>query len=487
MEPAEKQLILPASKKIAVYYRSPQPVSDFFPVPTDKHYRFRHRFGLEANELKEYVNFPSMGGTEAPDWGRRSDRLLFRGPYEAIWDRGNKGPPFQFGGPMVMSKVWLYFPDLDQKLGPSPDNAPHFYQGPAIPHFPGLELFVRASDYRNTLSDDEVIRLHDIDPLYVEDLTSYGPTAWERFKPTHKTADFGQLIVEARDLTRLLHFKFKSVKDLGSNHLNVEFGWKPLISDLKKMLQMYDTLHKVIAQLIRDNNRGIRRKGVIGNSTDSSGPTVVKTGRSEKLLYPSAYSGTPNWLERLPDGEGLYTPYSVCLLDPNQGGNSDPYELEMTESVETTEQIRFSGRFRYYIEDPRDPDWYWRAIRETLGLTPNFSLLWEVIPWSWLIDWFSNIGDVLSNAEDRVVDRLTADYAFIIGEKHITKTYKVRAQWDPSEGSPTQVRDFIVQRHQVLKVRREASPYGFGLTIGDLSYRQFGILAALALQRSKLS
>lgn len=486
-------------KKVGVFYRSPEPISEIFPVPTHKHYRFRHRVGLFDKRFLQTVNFrhPFRADPEVSDaypiYPLGKDRILKLGPFEAIWDRGNKGPPYKFGGVLIKSTAWIELVNPIRCYGDSGPNS-NTYQGAFIPRFPGLEAFLEASDYDyKSVTRATASLIHDIDSDDIQSLEAYGPTAWNRYKPTKPLADFGQMLGEARDLTRLLHFRFKSLKDAGGNHLNVEFGWKPFISDLKKLLKMFDILVKAVAQLVRDNNRGVRRKGPVESQTWTEGPTLIKTGLYPEVLYPSAFEdpykhGTEG--SSSPRNLSEYFPYPTAFLPASHGGYADDWwKLDLYQSEEYSDTIRFSGRFRYYIEDVRDTDWWFRVQRELLGLTPNFSLIWELMPWSWLIDWFTNVGDVISNAEDRVVDKLTADYAYLVREKRRITTYTVRLipsrTWFGEDG-PRNPEDCTVRVYRNLTVRREASPYGFGLTIGDLSYRRMGILAALALQRSKL-
>jgi hypothetical protein len=43
-----------------------------------------------------------------------------------------------------------------------------------------------------------------------------------------------------------------------------------------------------------------------------------------------------------------------------------------------------------------DEELYKLAVRLVYGLDISFASLWEAMPWTWLIDWFSNVGDIIN-------------------------------------------------------------------------------------------
>jgi len=42
------------------------------------------------------------------------------------------------------------------------------------------------------------------------------------------------------------------------------------------------------------------------------------------------------------------------------------------------------------------------AFISALGIQPSIHSLWQLIPWSWLIDWFTNLGDILAQTRNRI-------------------------------------------------------------------------------------
>jgi hypothetical protein len=111
-----------------------------------------------------------------------------------------------------------------------------------------------------------------------------------------------------------------------------------------------------------------------------------------------------------------------------------------------------------------------------VDLTP--STVWELQPWSWAIDWFSNTGDLMKNISLLGSDGMVLQYGYICSSNKVETDYHT----EPFQlGSKTyQGHLNIVQK--TLK-RRQATPYGFGFNMATLTARQEAILAALALSR----
>jgi len=118
-------------------------------------------------------------------------------------------------------------------------------------------------------------------------------------------------------------------------------------------------------------------------------------------------------------------------------------------------------------------------------------LLYSVLPWSWLVDWFANVGDILDNMSSNAVDNETLTNAYSMRTVEDLETVDIRVSWDdydqPSSGFP-ELAVFIpggsdtysASFRKTNKLRYQASPFGFGLKFGDFTRRQLAILAALS-------
>lgn len=111
------------------------------------------------------------------------------------------------------------------------------------------------------------------------------------------------------------------------------------------------------------------------------------------------------------------------------------------------------------------------ALFSGLGITPR--VVWDALPWSWLIDYFFNIGEILSNLYGEVVDRQLSTRAYLMQESNVTYT---------RSGSDGYLHAQIA-RKVITKVRRKVDPYGVAID-QDLSIKQTMILAALGISRT---
>jgi hypothetical protein len=120
-------------------------------------------------------------------------------------------------------------------------------------------------------------------------------------------------------------------------------------------------------------------------------------------------------------------------------------------------------------------------------ITP--STLWELAPWSWLVDWNLRIGDTIRANELNANDLLIMHYGYAMEHTVYTTNMSWRATGpltgtNPSfSGVPTRGGYFATTEY---KRRIRANPYGFrtGGT-GNLTGGQTAILGALGLTKLK--
>ena len=292
------------------------------------------------------------------------------------------------------------------------------------------------------------------------DAFSYGATAWNRMRPGTTEFSAVNFLRELGDIPTLpyrLFNRLRTIRAAGSEYLNVQFGWLPFLSDLRKFYQTYRKVDKLLAQMVRDNGRGIHRHREIANSTSS---TVVNTGGAQP--FNGWYNSPPFWT----------------------GGTGS-----VAKTTQITERVWSCGNFTYYIPDIGSSQWTRRAKNVLFGVNVTPEALWNAIPWTWLLDWGSNIGDVMSNMSPSAVGDVTANYAFVMRTRSIVTTYEGSA-WASGRGSKggityiPEVSVYMQASDEALyKTRVVASPFGFGVHFSDLSARQLGIAAALGISR----
>jgi len=288
-------------------------------------------------------------------------------------------------------------------------------------------------------------------------LDAAGATAVARCKPTNSVADASVFLGETlrEGLPHLIGSQFwkertHAARKAGREYLNFQFGWQPLISDIRKFAYAVQHADAVLAQYERDAGKVVRRRYHFPTQR-----TITET---------KVATGSPPW-------------------GPN---NTDFYATSLGDVIRIRETIQrrwFSGAFTYYL--PRGNDYRSKMIRDALearkllgtSLTPD--TLWNLAPWSWAVDWFSNTGDVISNLTDWSMSGLVMHYGYVM-EHTITKdSYSLTKPGLKAPNVSAAPVFFITE----TKKRRQANPFGFGLNWGGLSPFQLSILAALGISK----
>jgi hypothetical protein len=242
------------------------------------------------------------------------------------------------------------------------------------------------------------------------------------------------------------------VQDIGGEFLNYQFGIAPIISDVRKATQSLLNASALIRQFERDNGRYVRRRFRF--------PITVSTDE-----------------RRMDQGfNGALLGYTKGIFDANQA-------RQYLRRVNRTErELWFSGCYSYYFPTPKGLtgklEEFERRANHLLGTRLNPEALWQLSPWSWLIDWYGTIGDTISNADRLSGDELVIRWGYLM--VHTTSD----TQWSTYEGLRASGVDFpsvSATYRRETKRRYRASPFGFGLKTADLNPTQWAILGALGL------
>lgn len=250
----------------------------------------------------------------------------------------------------------------------------------------------------------------------------------------------------------MLHQRFtgSGLHEIGDYYLALKFGWEPLLKDIRSFVQTHINAQNRLKQLIRDEGRPIKRRVTLNDSS---------------VEYYTA-SGSGNYLN----------PSFVSYFYADGGS----YHSRAV----TQHKIWASARFRYWLPlGPRDVNWTNRMKARIFGLNPTPSSIYQVIPWTWLAGWFTNVGDMIDNLNTTLVDRCAADYFYLMDnienrlETTCNSTYLRQETLEPVKASATGV--FA----NGSKTRWHGDPYGYGTPENSLSGVQLSILGALGLSR----
>lgn len=288
-----------------------------------------------------------------------------------------------------------------------------------------------------------------------------GNLAISRTYPTAPAASLSTMLAELKreglpdlPMRNFALMKGSSAKTIGGEYLNLTFGIAPLIRDLDKILKAVVQSSKIVQQMQRDSGRVVRR--------GFSFPVQQELIASSRVRYNQ---------------------YPLHSYDPI---NSSSGWL-LSETTRTTE-MWFSGAYTYYLDPGKDivgkAKMYEQLANKLLGTRITAATLWELSPWSWLADWFANVGDNITVASAFQSDGLTLKYGYIMRKVTAQTMHSFALDSLPS-GKPSLASHVIAR--STTKQRRKSSPYGFGLQTESFSDRQWAILGALGLTKAPRS
>jgi hypothetical protein len=165
--------------------------------------------------------------------------------------------------------------------------------------------------------------------------------------------DFPRML---RDMGRVLSKGIKP-SDAAGGYIAYSFGWAPLISDLKKLVDFSAHIDQRI--------RSFRKLEVKAKQGGSLG--TVQTRSSEilrEVMIPSYWVTKP-----------IYKGKIVCNEERRHWYTARAELLTALPSNAEDERLL--------------------AAKAAFGLNLSAASLWEATPWSWLIDYLSNVGDYL--------------------------------------------------------------------------------------------
>ncbi len=255
-----------------------------------------------------------------------------------------------------------------------------------------------------------------------------------------------------KKITETVNLKKPSKRDVarsaGGEHLNLQFGVLPTVSEFRKFYWAYKRADRMWAEYVQGAKRLSRRRYAF--PTEVSTTTEVLSGAG---IYPALPAGVPP---------------SAYLLEPGT----------LTIETKNSRKLWFSGAYVYAVPEKG----FARAetyMSKVYGgrLTPE--ILWNLAPWSWMVDWFSNTGDVMRNLSELSRDGTLLKWGYVMCEtqQDVTYTWKGNIRINNTWTSVSLDQTF----HHSMKRRIAASPFGFGLTYSGLTPRQIAIALSVGI------
>lgn len=278
---------------------------------------------------------------------------------------------------------------------------------------------------------------------------AYASQAVNRTSPNKPYVDIGVNVLEFGDCIRLVHEWGKDLiragkgrekvrihsgnvlRDLGKGNLTYGFGIAPVVGDLIKLMNFRDQVDRRVKIIERlKSSKGLRK-------------TVDLTSLSKTTSQSVVWQSADVYLSSNVDRMSAQNIRGHCRWIP------------------TTDLSKLSSR-----------DLEAMAKRAVTGMTIDFSTLWEIVPFSWLIDYGTNVGQYIQNQRNIVPAFLDS----VVLIKHSVTRYEVpvlrSGQHEMSRGH------VIFERKQRYPVNADITAY-----FPFLSGSQMGILASLAVTR----
>jgi hypothetical protein len=302
--------------------------------------------------------------------------------------------------------------------------------------------------------------LMEFPPMIMSDeyqMNMMGAEAVAKAAPGTAPTDMGVALGELRKdgLPKLpgismMQQQTSAAKKAGDEYLNAQFGWAPVARDAKSLVDTVVNFDRIQSQMERDSGKRVRRKLTLKEEDD----TVI----TKLSNYSIASCGpiTSSVFDLMSEGGPLYR------------------------AERKYRKVWFSGAFTYYLpKDYYSSDVVKRTAARAkvyygISLTPN--LVWNLAPWSWAVDWFSNAGEVISNAQRFLTEGLVMHHGYLMEHTIHEYTYYI------DSGRGYRVPTLTLQTE--TKGRVKANPFGFGVEFSMLNGFQTSILVALGMSRS---
>lgn len=283
-------------------------------------------------------------------------------------------------------------------------------------------------------------------------------------RPTKPEFELARFIGELRDLprvTELLQFQALVPKNWGGSYVGYQFGVAPTHQDLMKAAEAVMQSDKIVREFAEQAKSIVSRRRKLQLASDSSeGSSLI--------------------------GMGLQGAVNVGPVAVYRSlGSSTSRSLKCDTYLGYNRELRVFADFEFYVADPYGytsrMDSYMANAQKLLGSGTSLATIWNLTPWTWLSDWFLDIGSLLRYQQDVADNGLAARRSgFTIEDTYTASatlgSYSTSAYSNTLLGATTAT---CVEKRQW---RYASSPYSMAFN-WDLSDFQTAVLAALGISK----
>lgn len=278
---------------------------------------------------------------------------------------------------------------------------------------------------------------------------------WPEVESAVSAGNFILELPEVRDIPRFLPDLVKLakskagplkklVKSLSSGTLFSEFSLRPLMSDVLGF-------HRAWQNACEQADRILKNEGKVLTSHYRTQLTSISESRTDTFTVP-VQTGVVHRYDR--DYQNLGSWYTATM------------------------------RYSYRLLDYQRELAHQLAFYDALGLNLNLSVIWNALPWSFVIDWFARVGDFLEQTKLRNLEPIVS----IDGFCHSYKSHQRITQYFTAfEGAAGAGGKFQTRCYDGVTYYRE--PYVpdtyTAIQLSGLNTREFVLSTALAGSRKR--
>lgn len=378
-------------------------------------------------------------------------------------DELHEGPPYFSGGPLRILKGTVCHP-----YGGVHGSGTYERSDKKIRYVGGFRS-AENSEF-GTVPLFNATNIYNSPSSYYPSMAGWGDKAYSRTKPRIQSSGGFVFAAELRDAPRMLkqtsHIfhstwrmmngrttgRIMSPKSVADDFLNAQFGWKPFLKDLGDFDYVIQNYSKLAASRKERNNKWIRKR--VPLKTDVVDSHMIDGGAGYKLdpfLPLDFFTSPPHW----------------------------------TLEERTVTQVSGVGSFKYYLSefDATLPDFDsgWNQMMRVMavsGFRINPSNVYKATPWTWAVDWVTNLGDHIDHYNDTLMDNVACKYCFVMQSQVKERKFTCVLPFHSGTICLSFTQNIETKQRDVA-----ASPYGFSLDWADLSPTQIAIAGALGISR----
>lgn len=300
---------------------------------------------------------------------------------------------------------------------------------------------VTAAGYIPYLGRNDGIAGEDLVELSgtAEDLIARTNPSRPVVNPLTLAQDLIDIPKQLKDVGRLIRTprKLLSPREQANQFLGLKFGWLPLIDDAKKLMNLQSYAHQRAGELQRlYSSGGLKRTLQLDKQIGSRDSTVILD------------SGVPGF-------SSICSKSQICVGEKWGSVRWKPTSLPPFNSSD-------SSRIQ-------------KATQIVSGLTPEGLAqgAWDLVPWSWIVDWFYDVGTFMLQ-HSMTIPASPTDVC-------VMTRYTTNTQWGPAA---TAFGPWSGSATRTVKTRAVGSS-GVTATLPHLDGNRLSILGALFVQRFK--